>query len=132
VILVDTSAWVAWLRGDGSLAHRTLRQLIVDDADIGLTEPVAMELLAGGRGAAHRRQLAALIRRFEILPVWGLDDYEAAGDLWATLRRRGVTVRSIFDCLIACVAIRNDAPLLHADRDFAHIAEHTELRVYRD
>lgn len=43
--------------------------------------------------------------------------------------RAGEPVRSGMDCLIAAVAIRDDATLLHADRDFDVIARHTELRI---
>ena len=32
-------------------------------------------------------------------------------------------------CLVAAVAIREEVPVLHADRDFDLIAEHTSLRV---
>jgi predicted nucleic acid-binding protein len=88
-----------------------------------------MELLAGARDPAHRRQLRRLVAHFEMLPVWGLDDYEAAGDLWAACRRKGVTIRSTVDCLVAQVAIRNDVALLHADRDFLHLAAVSPLRV---
>ncbi|MGZ5294241.1 MAG: PIN domain-containing protein [Actinomycetota bacterium] len=33
------------------------------------------------------------------------------------------------DCLIAAVAIREGATVLHADRDFDVIARHTDLRI---
>jgi predicted nucleic acid-binding protein len=38
-------------------------------------------------------------------------------------------VRSLIDCLIAAVAIREGAPVLERDRDFTIIAAHTELRL---
>jgi predicted nucleic acid-binding protein len=117
------------LRADESPADRELTRLVGSGADVCMTEPVAMELLAGARDPGHRRDLRRMVARFEMMPVWGLDDYEAAGDLWASCRRKGITVRSIVDCLVAQVAIRNDAPLLYADRDFAHIALVSPLRL---
>jgi len=39
------------------------------------------------------------------------------------------TVRKLVDCLIAAVAIRVDAELLHADADFEASARHTPLRL---
>ena len=39
-----------------------------------------------------------------------------------------MTIRSLTDCLIAAIAIRNDVALLHVDRDFDRLAEHTRLR----
>ena len=43
-------------------------------------------------------------------------------------RRQGETVRRLIDCLIAAVAIRADAPILHHDADFAALVRHTALR----
>ena len=40
-----------------------------------------------------------------------------------------MTIRSLVDCLIARVAVRNDVPLLYADRDFDLLAQLTPLRV---
>ncbi len=34
------------------------------------------------------------------------------------------------DCLIAAVAIREGASVLHRDRDFDVIARHTELQIH--
>ena len=45
---------------------------------------------------------------------------------------REPTIRSMLDCLIAAVAIRQGIPVLHSDRDFDALARHTELRVYED
>ena len=48
MILVDTSVWVEEMRRTGSASHRALRRLLHRRADIAVTEPVVMELLAGG------------------------------------------------------------------------------------
>jgi predicted nucleic acid-binding protein len=40
------------------------------------------------------------------------------------------TIRSSTDCLIAAIAIQNDVPVWHKDRDFTVIAKFTRLRVY--
>jgi predicted nucleic acid-binding protein len=44
-------------------------------------------------------------------------------------RRRGLTIRSSADCLIAAIAIENRVPVWHKDRDFAAIATFTDLAV---
>ena len=59
----------------------------------------------------------------------GLDDNERAADLYRRCRARGSTIRSPLDCLIAAVAIRIDAAVLHEDRDFDALAQYTELRT---
>jgi len=52
---------------------------------------------------------------------------EAAG-LYRTARRRGLTIRSSVDCLIAVCALRNDLEVLHDDRDFTALSEVSTLR----
>ncbi len=53
--------------------------------------------------------------------------YEDAADLYRACRRAGETVRTLTDCLVAALAIRTGAAVLHADEDFAAIARHTAL-----
>jgi len=40
-------------------------------------------------------------------------------------------VRGAIDCFIAQLALENDAPLLHSDRDFDTIAAVRPLRAWR-
>ena len=46
-----------------------------------------------------------------------------ASDIYQELRRKGITIRSIVDCLIAATAIETGASILHKDREFDRIAE---------
>jgi predicted nucleic acid-binding protein len=129
VILADTSAWVEYLRATGSLVHLRLRKLIADEGELVTTEVVIMELLAGEPSPEGVAQLRRLLGRFDLLPVEGLADYEAAAELYRRCRAGGETVRSLTNCLIAAVAVRSGATLLHRDQDFEVIARHTPLRV---
>ena len=131
MILVDTSAWIELLRGTGHPAHATLRHHLERRAPIATTEPVIMELLAGTRGAAERTRLRGRLLALPRLAVRGLADFEAAAELYRACRGRGATVRKLIDCLIAAVAIREQATVLHNDRDFDVLARHTRLRVER-
>lgn len=88
-----------------------------------------MELLAGRRGRAERRALGRLLAGAELFEVGGLETWEEAAAIHRVCSAAGDTVRSQLDCLIAAVAIREEVPVLHADRDFDVIAEHTPLRV---
>lgn len=82
-----------------------------------LTQPVVMEVLMGApRGTELRTQ--QLLARFHHLDVDPMTDYLAAAELYRAVRRTGDTVRSSVDCLIAAVAIRAGAVLVHRDRDF--------------
>jgi predicted nucleic acid-binding protein len=129
MILADTSAWLEFLRATGSPVHLRLRELIAGQGDLATTDVVTMELLAGATTQDGMVQLRRLLLRFQHLPVEGLADYEAAADLYRRCRAGGETVRKLTDCLIAVVALRNGATLLHRDHDFQVIARHTALRL---
>ncbi|MDQ4069069.1 MAG: hypothetical protein M3203_06305 [Actinomycetota bacterium] len=69
--------------------------------------------------------------RCEHVSVRGLDDFEAAADLYRACKAGGETVRALTDCLIAVVALRQSLSVLHADRDFDVLARHTGLQAER-
>ena len=58
-------------------------------------------------------------------------DYHDAASLLRAAGRTGRTVRKLVDCLIAAVAIRTDATLIHQDRDFDAIAAVAPLKTRR-
>lgn len=126
MILVDTSAWVEFLRDTGSPACRRVDELLA--SDIATCDPVRMEVLAGARDEAHLRSLRGLLARATLLQTDPVD-YEEASALYRSCRRNGATVRRLVDCLIAAVAIRHDVSVLHADADFDAIARHSRLRI---
>ena len=130
--LVDTSAWVEFLRATGSTAHLAVRDLLDQDTPMHTTDVVVMELLAGARDDEHWAQLRRLLGRCEHLPVEGLADYEAAAALYRTSRQAGETVRALTDCLVAAVALRAQVPVLHDDRDFDVLARHCGLQSTRE
>jgi predicted nucleic acid-binding protein len=129
VILADSSAWIEFLRRTGSETNRRVAELIEEPDGFATTDIVLMEILAGARDASHRDQLRRLLARSEFEPVEGPRDYEEAADLYRSCRAAGETVRSLTDCLIACVAMRTGSELLHLDADIDAIARHAPLRI---
>jgi predicted nucleic acid-binding protein len=128
VILADTSAWVEFLRATGSGVDGRVRRLLRRD-ELATTDVVLMELLAGAREADHRDRLRGLLARCEFVATQGPRDYESAAEIFRACRRAGDGVRGLTDCLIASVAIRAGAPILHSDLDFVAIARHTDLAL---
>lgn len=127
--VVDSSAWVEFLRATGSAAHRRLRTLIEDESPLATTDVVVMELLAGARDEARVRVLRRFLLRFDHVPTEGLADFEEAASLYRRCRRGGEAVRSLSDCLVAAVAVRAGAPVLAHDRDFETIARNSSLEL---
>jgi predicted nucleic acid-binding protein len=126
MILIDTSAWIEFLRDTGSRVCDHVDRLL--DGEIAVCDPVRMEVLAGARSDEHLRDLRGLLARASIIATEPTD-YEDAAALYRTCRRGGATVRKLIDCLIAAVAIKADIPVLHADADFDVLAHHTQLRI---
>jgi predicted nucleic acid-binding protein len=128
VILIDTSAWIAYLRGDGSAANLAVRHQLAG-GEPATTDIVQLEILAGARGPRHLAQLRQLLAGVIHLTIASGIDAEQAAEIYRTCRRQGETPRQLNDCLIAAVAIRHDVAVLHADRDFELIARHTTLQT---
>ena len=63
MILADTSAWVEYDRATGSAVDQRLTALIAADGPLVVTEPVAMELLAGARSDQREVDLRRLLLR---------------------------------------------------------------------
>ena len=126
MILVDTSAWIEFLRDTGSPICQRVDDLLA--TEIATCDVVRMEVLAGARDEQHLRQLRRLLARASTLPTEPVD-YDAAAALYRTCRQQGHTVRKLIDCLIAAVAIRGNVTILHMDVDFDILAQHTTLQV---
>ncbi len=126
MILIDTSAWVEFLRDTGSPACEGVDRLL--GGEIATCHPVRMEVLAGARDLRHLQQLRGLLGRATIVPTLP-SDFEDAAALYRLCRQQGRTVRRLLDCLIAAHAIRAQIPLLHADSDFDALARCSELQV---
>jgi predicted nucleic acid-binding protein len=129
MIIIDTSAWIEFLRDTGSQVCNTVDDLL--GADLAICDAISMEVLAGARNEQHLAQLRGLLARATLVPIIA-EDYDHAAALYRTCRRNGETVRKLIDCLIAAVAMRSNAPVLHADADFAALARHTPLGVHAD
>jgi predicted nucleic acid-binding protein len=126
LILVDTSAWVEFLRDTGSPVCTKVDELL--DGEIATCDPIRMEILAGARDENHLNDLRRLLARASVIDL-ASGDYENAAALYRTCRRRGENVRKLIGCLIGAVAVRADVPVLQADSDFDVLARHTSLRL---
>ena len=122
-MLVDSSVWIAYLRGDNLVEVALLSETLERGEPVWLAPPILQEVL---RGADSPDRFTSWDRVLGELPmVIAPDPREAArsaAQLYARCRWAGVTPRSANDCLIATHAIHASMPLLHRDRDFGLIA----------
>ena len=127
MILVDSSAWIEFLRNTGSTVCNIVDEVL--GREIAVCDAVRMEVLAGARDESHLLSLRRLLAREVVIPTRATD-YDDAAALYRRCRRQGETVRKLIDCLIASVAIRAGVPVLHTDTDFDVLARHSDLRIY--
>jgi predicted nucleic acid-binding protein len=129
MILVDSSAWIEYFRATGSPAAVEVRRLLSEGAaDVAMCEPIAMEILSGAVDHSRHAKLEQLVNGLPSLSVDNAVDFRAAAGIYRAARRAGQTIRSLNDCLIAAVAIRHEARIVHRDIDFEIIARMTALR----
>jgi predicted nucleic acid-binding protein len=127
LVVVDTSVWADWFNARETREAARLEEALQREP-VGVTGIIVAETLQGfrtdsGFGTA-RRILTAL-------PMLDLDadGYVEAASLFRSLRRRGVTLHGVTDCVIAQSCIGAGAELLSADRDFVMIARYSALRL---
>jgi hypothetical protein len=127
--LLDTSAWVEYLRDTGSEVCEAVDDLIRTDVRIATTDVVIMELLSGVKVPQHTGTVWALMNRCLMLPTRPLFDYEVAAELYRRCRAAGFTPANSNDLLVAAVAIGKEVPVLAADSDFERIASVSALSL---
>ena len=120
-VLVDTSAWVDFLNGYPSPERTALVELIAGQDEICTCGIVVSEVFQGLRRDRGRDKLARLFGELVFLEPSGVDLYFRAAEVYRALRRRGTTVRSTIDCLIAELAEENGCSVLARDRDMEAI-----------
>jgi predicted nucleic acid-binding protein len=126
MMVADTDVLIDFLEGRSPAAERIALEL--DRGQLRTTVITRFELLAGAKTPRQLKLVGELLPR---LPMRGLADFESAAELYRACRRRGGTVRKLVDCLIAAVAVRENATVLHNDGDFEVLARHTRLRTER-
>ncbi len=131
MILVDSSVLIGYLRGDDNEAVRKLESVLEQGLVFGISPLILAEVLQGAADEREFERLAEYLgsQRFFDLKK-GPESHRLAARMYFDLRRRGLTVRSTVDCLIAQTAIENGLYLLHNDADFDRIAAHFPLKIW--
>lgn len=116
-IIVDTSIWIEYLKNKPNLVEILEKEMLA--GNVYLVGPVVSELL---QGAKTEKDLTALSNNIDGIPYIeaSFKDWQFAGRISYDLRKKGVTV-PITDCLIASLAINNQASVFTSDRHFQKI-----------
>ncbi len=129
-VLIDTSAWVEYFRGTGTAVNEATAHHIAERAPFATCGHIWMEITAGARDDDSLSVISSVLMRGATVAT-APHHFDAAASLYRFCRSRGVTIRSMIDCLIAVVAIENDLEVLHNDRDFASLSQVAAMKVHR-
>ena len=124
MFLIDSSAWVEYLRPKGSKKAKERVREILQKEEAVSCGVVVVEILRGAKNEKDFRSLYDSLTSFPQIPI---DDavIERASKWGFLLDRKGTSVSTI-DLLIAAAAYKK-ARLLHADRDFGVISSVVDL-----
>ena len=111
-ILVDTSVWADFFNGvDGPCADQLARH-IKNGEEIGTCGLIISEFFQGLRSDASVRKLRPYFESMTLLIPHETETYHEAAVLFRKLRKKGFTIRSTVDCIIACLAVEHGFNLL--------------------
>jgi predicted nucleic acid-binding protein len=128
VIVVDSSVWIAQLRGLTTQATKALAAaarrefLLVGDL-------ILLEILQGARDDRHAAKIESELRRYTIVPLLTPDLAPHAARNYRHLRSAGITLRKTADLIIGTYCIEHHHTLLHDDRDFVPMQQHLGLQL---
>lgn len=130
MILVDTTVWIDFFAGRPRPHVATLEQLLQTGEDICICGIVLAEVLQGIRSDSEYTKTKDYFESLVFLPMIHAT-FLRSSQMYRALRKKGLTIRTPLDCMIASVAIEHRVPLLHNDRDFDKIANYTNLEVVK-
>ena len=130
MILVDTTVWIDFFAGRPRPHVATLEQLLQTAEGICICGIVLAEVLQGIRSDSEYTKTKDYFESLVFLPMIHAT-FLRSSQMYRALRKKGLTIRTPLDCMIASVAIEHRVPLLHNDRDFDKIANHTNLEVLK-
>lgn len=117
MVLIDTSAWVSFFRGDPAAVER-IDPLLAEGA-AAVCGPTFAEVVSGAPHGREMQRLARLLRALTWIEP-GDDAWSRVAEARFTLARAGVSA-SLVDLLIALAAFESGAALLTRDQDFPRI-----------
>ena len=123
MFLVDTSVFIHYFHNHTTPGAVYLERLVSQDISYGINAYIYQELLQGARDEKEFSTLKAYLSDLPMYSLlFGIQSFENAALLNYRCRRKGITIRSTIDLLIAETAIENDLYLLHDDSDYVNMA----------
>ena len=127
MILVDSSVWIDYFRGNTTRQTESLDSLLGAEP-LAVGDLILVEVLQGFHNERDFRQAKKLLTSLTVVDLGGQHMAIRAAQNFRRLRLQGVTVHKTIDTVIATYCIEHGWSLLHADQDFNPFSEHLGLR----
>jgi predicted nucleic acid-binding protein len=127
VILVDTSVWINYLNGVDS-THSDALDLAITEGAAAIGDIIFLEILQGFRNDKDYKNTKTQLSKLDQYELFGHHMVEICASNYRHLRKKGITLRSTTDVIIASFCIANKMPLLFSDKDFLPFVKHLKLR----
>ena len=131
MILVDTSVLIRFFKGADSESSRKFRMVLQRGIPFGINSVIFQEVL---QGAGSEKEYLTLKKYLETQRFYHLrepvESFAKAAKIYLDCRKKGITIRSTIDCLIAQTVLENDLLLLHEDSDFDLMAKVIPLKFF--
>jgi predicted nucleic acid-binding protein len=130
-VLVDTSVWIDLFNGAEDSAEAGMLQLLIDENyDICICPMIYQEIMQGIKDDKVFEDIKGILNSFRLLDSEIMIVTDHSIEMYRTLRKKGITIRKSYDCLIASYAILNNVPVFHKDRDFDQISSGCKLKIF--
>lgn len=127
MILVDSSVWIDYFRGDATAETDKLDSLLGTEP-LAIGDLILTEVLQGFSTEKDFNEAKRLLTTLVVVELGGRDIAIQAAKNYRALRTLGVTVRKTIDTVIATRCIESGFALLYSDRDFDPFVTHLGLR----
>ena len=131
MVIVDTTVWIDFLKGRETDQVGRLEKLISEETDVFTTGIIVQEVLSGIKRKREREKVRKEFDHF-IVVMPTLDTHIQAAEIFDVCQKKGYTIRSVIDCLIAALALEYDLTILENDRDYGYISAVVPLKIFRE
>jgi predicted nucleic acid-binding protein len=127
MIVVDSSVWIDYFRGNQTLQTERLDDFLGKDILL-RGDLILAEVLQGFSSEKAFNDAKRLMSYLDVVDLFGKDVAIQSARNFRLLRAQGVTIRKTMDTLIATACIERNYALLYSDRDFEPFVQYLGLR----
>jgi len=123
---------IDYLKGTENAAALRLQYVLDNNIPFGINSFIYQEVL---QGVKSEKDFERVKKYLDTQKLYALHDdresYASAARIYYDCRKKGITVGSSIDCLVAQTAIENNLFLLHNDLDFDRMSKVVNLKIFR-